>query len=68
MVPTSLSHLDDGSEGRWEGGIVREAQKILFWAVGEQASEWQTVGGKSSDLEKSKLGRKGDLGEGGMYI
>jgi len=67
IAPTNILSLDDGSEAVWEACIIREAQKVLFGAVGEVVGEWEA--GKAAGIgEKPKVGRRGDLGEGGMYI
>jgi hypothetical protein len=67
IAPTNISSLDDNSEAVWEVCVIREAQKVLFGAVGEVVGEWE--GGKAAGIgEKPKVGRRGDLGEGGMYI
>jgi len=67
IAPTNISSPDDNSEAVWEVCVIREAQKVLFGAVGEVVGEWE--GGKAAGIgEKLKVGRRGDLGEGGMYI
>jgi hypothetical protein len=68
IAPTSLSNLDDESEARWKTKFVRQAQSVLFGALGEKGGEWEALSDKSGDVEKPKIGRRGDLGEGGMYI
>jgi len=51
----------------WEGSVIREAQRVLFGAVGEVVGEWE--GGKGAQKgERPRVSRRGDLGEGGMYI
>jgi hypothetical protein len=61
----STSNLD---EVWWETGVVREAQGVLFGAVGEKGGEWEVSVWKGGSGGRQKVGRRGDLGEGGMYI
>lgn len=50
--------------------MVREAQRVLFGAIGEVGGEWEAPSGviSSSGRDNLKVGKRGDLGEGGTYI
>lgn len=65
--PTNLSSLETESEG-WLSVTVQEAQDALFDAVGEGSNmRWdsdRTDNGKRAAPPR----RRGDFGEGGMYI
>jgi hypothetical protein len=47
--------------------MVKEAQRVLFEAIGEVVGNWEGPKG-GFEKEIQRMGRKGDLGEGGMYI
>jgi hypothetical protein len=46
--------------------LIKEAQTALFGAIGEEGGEWEEAKGKTGGA--MRVGRRGDLGEGGMYI
>ena len=51
----------------WNTSILQEAQNALFTSVGEKSDIiWK--GGAVLYEKRSGISRKGDLGEGGMYI
>jgi hypothetical protein len=68
IAPTNTSRLEGNHEG-WSAETVQAAQQALFAAVGEKCSMvWEGKGRKG--LKDIGMGRrrKGDLGDGGMYI
>lgn len=66
IAPTNFSSLDDQDQV-WNASILQEAQNALFASVGEKADlTWEGAPGLYE--KRSGASRKGDLGEGGMYI
>lgn len=60
--------MESDSTG-WSTAIVAAAHEAVFTALGEHVAGWE--GAVGSDREREKVAaarRRGDVGEGGMYI
>lgn len=66
LKPTSSFHTDP-EPCEWSETTINLAQELVFRAVDDSAPHWtRHIGGSSTSTGSTK--KKGDIGEGGMYI
>ncbi|KII85607.1 hypothetical protein PLICRDRAFT_44935 [Plicaturopsis crispa FD-325 SS-3] len=65
IAPTRLPPVDD--DAAWPSDVVAASHRSLFQAIGEtEPVVWERDQGRKSDHSASK--KRGDIGDGGMYI
>ncbi|KAF7977536.1 hypothetical protein HWV62_3310 [Athelia sp. TMB] len=67
IAPTNLRLLDVDSTLGLSAGTISDAHEAIFASLGEKTTSWKGEGVGRSERERAAK-RRGDVGDGGMYI